>query len=63
MIGNKHILLGVSGGIAAYKACALTSRLTQLGADVKVVMTDNAQKFVSPLTFQALSRNPSIPTR
>ncbi|MFD2760503.1 bifunctional phosphopantothenoylcysteine decarboxylase/phosphopantothenate--cysteine ligase CoaBC [Lentibacillus juripiscarius] len=58
MIGNKHILLGVSGGIAAYKACALTSRLTQLGADVKVVMTDNAQKFVSPLTFQALSRNP-----
>ncbi|TRM12347.1 bifunctional phosphopantothenoylcysteine decarboxylase/phosphopantothenate--cysteine ligase CoaBC [Lentibacillus cibarius] len=58
MINNKRIVLGVSGGIAAYKACALTSKLTQQGADVKVVMTDNAQKFVSPLTFQALSRNP-----
>ncbi|WP_010530486.1 bifunctional phosphopantothenoylcysteine decarboxylase/phosphopantothenate--cysteine ligase CoaBC [Lentibacillus jeotgali] len=58
MIQNKNILLGVSGGIAAYKACALTSKLTQQGAAVKVIMTDNAAKFVSPLTFQALSRNP-----
>ncbi|WP_369693642.1 bifunctional phosphopantothenoylcysteine decarboxylase/phosphopantothenate--cysteine ligase CoaBC [Lentibacillus sp. CBA3610] len=58
MIQNKNILLGVSGGIAAYKACALTSKLTQQGADVKVIMTENAAKFVSPLTFQALSRNP-----
>jgi phosphopantothenoylcysteine decarboxylase / phosphopantothenate---cysteine ligase len=58
MIKDKKILLGVSGGIAAYKACALTSKLTQQGANVKVVMTKSAVEFVSPLTFQALSRNP-----
>ncbi|GAB3067692.1 bifunctional phosphopantothenoylcysteine decarboxylase/phosphopantothenate--cysteine ligase CoaBC [Virgibacillus ainsalahensis] len=58
MVYNKNILLGVSGGIAAYKACALVSKLTQKGANVKVIMTENATKFVSPLTFQALSRNP-----
>ncbi|MFD2628331.1 bifunctional phosphopantothenoylcysteine decarboxylase/phosphopantothenate--cysteine ligase CoaBC [Oceanobacillus kapialis] len=58
MLKDKKILLGISGGIAAYKACALTSKLTQQGAIVKVIMTDSAVKFVSPLTFQALSRNP-----
>lgn len=58
MIKDKNILLGVSGGIAAYKACALTSKLTQAGANVRVMMTRNASEFVSPLTFQALSRNP-----
>ncbi len=58
MIKNKKVLLGVSGGIAAYKACDLTSKLTQRGADVRVIMTESATKFVSPLTFQALSRNP-----
>lgn len=58
MVYKKNILLGVSGGIAVYKACALTSKLTQMGANVKVMMTENAAKFVSPLTFQALSRNP-----
>lgn len=58
MLKQKNILLGVTGGIAAYKACALTSKLTQFGANVKVVMTSSATKFVSPLTFQALSRNP-----
>src|SRR5699024_5188728 len=57
MLKNKKVLLGVSGGIAVYKACDLTSKLTQLGADVRVVMTESAMKFVSPLTFQALSRN------
>ncbi|CDQ40168.1 MULTISPECIES: bifunctional phosphopantothenoylcysteine decarboxylase/phosphopantothenate--cysteine ligase CoaBC [Virgibacillus] len=57
MVNQKNILLGVTGGIAAYKACALTSKLTQKGANVKVVMTENATKFVSPLTFQALSRH------
>lgn len=55
---NKKVLLGVSGGIAAYKACDLTSKLTQRGADVRILMTESATKFVSPLTFQALSRNP-----
>jgi phosphopantothenoylcysteine decarboxylase / phosphopantothenate---cysteine ligase len=58
MVYQKNILLCVSGGIAAYKACALTSKLTQKGANVKVIMTESASKFVSPLTFQALSRNP-----
>ncbi|WP_027963138.1 bifunctional phosphopantothenoylcysteine decarboxylase/phosphopantothenate--cysteine ligase CoaBC [Halalkalibacillus halophilus] len=58
MLTNKKILLGVSGGIAAYKACALTSKLVQQGAEVKVVMTEGSTAFVQPLTFQALSRNP-----
>lgn len=58
MLKNKNVLLGVTGGIAAYKACDLTSKLTQQGANVRVVMTKSATKFVSPLTFQALSRNP-----
>src|SRR5699024_8165694 len=58
MLHNKNILLGVSGGIAAYKACALASKLTQEGANVKVIMTESAVEFVSPLTFQSLSRNP-----
>ncbi|SDL75615.1 bifunctional phosphopantothenoylcysteine decarboxylase/phosphopantothenate--cysteine ligase CoaBC [Sediminibacillus halophilus] len=58
MVKGKKIVLGVTGGIAAYKACTLTSRLTQAGADVKVIMTASAGNFVSPLTFQALSRNP-----
>ncbi|KKE78322.1 bifunctional phosphopantothenoylcysteine decarboxylase/phosphopantothenate--cysteine ligase CoaBC [Oceanobacillus caeni] len=58
MVNQKNILLCVSGGIAVYKACALTSKLTQKGANVKVIMTESASKFVSPLTFQALSRNP-----
>ncbi|KXZ14896.1 phosphopantothenoylcysteine decarboxylase [Bacillus nakamurai] len=54
---NRNILLCVSGGIAVYKACALTSKLVQAGANVKVIMTESAREFVSPLTFQALSRN------
>ncbi|MFC7061264.1 bifunctional phosphopantothenoylcysteine decarboxylase/phosphopantothenate--cysteine ligase CoaBC [Halobacillus seohaensis] len=58
MLTNKKIVLGVSGGIAAYKAAALTSKLVQAGASVKVIMTANAQKFVAPTTFQALSRQP-----
>lgn len=54
---GKKVLIGVTGGIAVYKACDLTSKLTQLGADVRVIMTEGATEFVSPLTFQALSRN------
>ncbi|MCP3739040.1 bifunctional phosphopantothenoylcysteine decarboxylase/phosphopantothenate--cysteine ligase CoaBC [Rossellomorea sp. BNER] len=57
MIQGKKILLCVSGGIAVYKAAALTSKLTQAGAIVKVIMSESATKFVTPLTFQALSRN------
>ena len=54
-LDGKEILLCVTGGIACYKAAALTSRLTQAGAGVTVVMTDAAQRFVAPLTFQSLS--------
>ncbi|MFS0861433.1 bifunctional phosphopantothenoylcysteine decarboxylase/phosphopantothenate--cysteine ligase CoaBC [Fredinandcohnia sp. 179-A 10B2 NHS] len=56
-MNNKKILLCVSGGIAVYKAVALTSKLTQAGATVKVIMSESAMKFVTPLSFQALSRN------
>ena len=55
---GKTIVLGVTGGIAAYKACDLTSRLRKAGAQVFVVMTANAQKFVCPQTFETLSANP-----
>lgn len=62
MVGSglqgKTIVLGVSGGIAAYKAAALCSRLVQRGADVHVIMTDSAAKFITPLTLQTLSRHP-----
>ncbi len=55
---GKTIVLGVTGGIAAYKACDLTSRLRKAGAQVFVVMTENACKFVCPQTFETLSANP-----
>ncbi|MFN2348325.1 MAG: bifunctional phosphopantothenoylcysteine decarboxylase/phosphopantothenate--cysteine ligase CoaBC [Thioalkalivibrio sp.] len=55
---HKRILLGVTGGIAAYKACELTRRLREAGAQVRVVMTRGATEFVTPLTFQALSGQP-----
>ena len=52
----KKILIGISGGIAAYKAASVVSKLTQAGHDVRVIMTQNATQFVSPLTFAALTR-------
>ncbi|EJQ97048.1 phosphopantothenoylcysteine decarboxylase/phosphopantothenate-cysteine ligase [Bacillus cereus ISP3191] len=57
MLKGKKILLCVTGGIAVFKAAALTSKLTQAGAIVKVMMSESAVKFVTPLTFQALSRH------
>ena len=54
---NKQIVLGVTGSIAAYKSCELVRLLVDAGASVRVVMTRSATEFVSPLTFQALSRN------
>ncbi|MDF1506639.1 bifunctional phosphopantothenoylcysteine decarboxylase/phosphopantothenate--cysteine ligase CoaBC [Robertmurraya sp. DFI.2.37] len=57
MLNGKKVLLCVTGGIAVYKAAALTSKLTQAGAEVKVILSESAAKFVTPLTFQALSRN------
>ncbi len=55
---GKNIVLGVSGGIAAYKSAELTRRLIDAGAQVRVVMTKSAMAFIQPLTFQALSGNP-----
>ncbi|MGI1679551.1 MAG: bifunctional phosphopantothenoylcysteine decarboxylase/phosphopantothenate--cysteine ligase CoaBC [Cellvibrionaceae bacterium] len=55
---NKHILLGVTGGIAAYKSAEIIRRLQDRGADVRVVMTPAACEFITPLTLQALSGNP-----
>ncbi len=57
MLKGKTILLGISGGIAAYKAAALCSKLAQAGASVHVIMTESAAKFIAPLTLQTLSRN------
>jgi phosphopantothenoylcysteine decarboxylase / phosphopantothenate---cysteine ligase len=56
-LSNRHILLGVTGGIAAYKAAELVRRLQDQGAAVRVVMTRAAQEFITPLTLQALSGN------
>ena len=59
MLRDRRIVLGVTGGIAAYKACELVSRLKKAGAQVRVVLTAHAAKFVPPLTFETLSGNPA----
>ena len=58
MLRDKRIVLGVTGGIAAYKVADLASKLVQAGALVDVIMTQGAQQFVTPLTFQALTKRP-----
>ncbi|MDN3652807.1 bifunctional phosphopantothenoylcysteine decarboxylase/phosphopantothenate--cysteine ligase CoaBC [Thalassotalea ponticola] len=55
---NKNIVLGVTGGIAAYKCAELIRRLKEQGANVRVIMTDGAKAFITPLTLQAVSANP-----
>ncbi|MDD4179019.1 MAG: bifunctional phosphopantothenoylcysteine decarboxylase/phosphopantothenate--cysteine ligase CoaBC [Candidatus Margulisbacteria bacterium] len=60
MLTNKTIIVGVTGGIAAYKACELVSRLKKLNADVWVVMTAAATKLVGPITLRTLSGNPVV---
>lgn len=57
MLKDKTVVIGVSGGIAAYKACDVVSRLKKLNANVHVIMTKGATEFVTPLTFQSLSQN------
>ena len=57
-LSNKRILLGVTGGIAAYKSAEICRRLQDEGAEIRAAMTHAAQKFITPLTLQALSRNP-----
>lgn len=58
MLKGKKIVLGVTGGIAAYKSAILTRLLVKQGAEVKVVMTDSAHEFITPLTLSTLSKNP-----
>jgi len=58
MLAKVRVLLGISGGIAAYKSAELTRLLVKAGAEVRVVMTEGAQAFITSLTFQALSGNP-----
>lgn len=60
MLKNKTIIVGVTGGIAAYKSADLVSKLVQLGANVWVAMTAEAAKLVTPITFRTLSKNPVI---
>jgi len=55
---NKNILIGITGGIAAYKVCDLINILRKDGASVKVIMTEAAEKFITPLTIQTLTSNP-----
>ncbi|MEM6460220.1 MAG: flavoprotein [Planctomycetota bacterium] len=57
-LNGRRVLVGVTGGIAAYKTATLVSRLVQAGADVRVLMTESAVRFVAPLTFQSLSGHP-----
>nr|WP_297572999.1 bifunctional phosphopantothenoylcysteine decarboxylase/phosphopantothenate--cysteine ligase CoaBC [uncultured Peptostreptococcus sp.] len=57
MLSNKTIVVGVTGGIAAYKACDVVSKLKKLNANIHVVMTESACEFVNPMTFQTLSNN------
>ena len=55
VLSNRRIILGVTGSIAAYKAADLASRLTQAGAQVDVILSGAAEKFITPLTFQSVT--------
>ena len=60
MDGSKHILVGVTGGIAAYKTIEVVSKLKKLGYQVNVILTKHACEFVTPLTFETISNNPVV---
>lgn len=60
MLAGKHILVGVTGGIAAYKTASLVRLLIKEGAEVKVLMTETAKQFITPLTLATLSKNPIL---
>ena len=60
MLQGKKIVLGITGSIAAYKSAVLTRLLVKAGAEVKVVMTDSAKTFITPLTLSTLSKNPAL---
>ena len=57
MLKHKNIVIGITGGIAAYKACEIISYLKHEGANVDVIMTKNATEFITPLTIETLSKN------
>lgn len=57
-LADKEVLLGVTGGVAAYKSADLCSKLVQKGAQVSVIMTESAREFIGPVTFEALTRRP-----
>jgi phosphopantothenoylcysteine decarboxylase / phosphopantothenate---cysteine ligase len=59
-LDGRHIVLGLSGGIACYKAAELTRQLTKAGATVQIVMTEAAEKFIGAVTMQALSNRPVV---
>ena len=59
-MNGANLLLGVTGSVAAFKAADLTVRLKEIGAAVRVIMTESAQRFVTPLTFETLSRQPVL---
>ena len=63
MLNDRRILVGVGGGIAAYKVAQIVSTLAKAGADVRVVMTDAAQEFVTALTFSTLTRQAAYDDR
>jgi phosphopantothenoylcysteine decarboxylase/phosphopantothenate--cysteine ligase len=60
MLRGKNILIGVTGGIAAYKTATIIRLLVKDGAEVKVIMTDHAKEFITPLTLATLSKNPVL---
>jgi phosphopantothenoylcysteine decarboxylase/phosphopantothenate--cysteine ligase len=60
MLKDKHIIVGVTGGIAAYKAAILIRLLVKQGAEVKVVMTPTARQFITPLTLATLAKSPVL---
>ena len=59
-VRGRHVVLGVTGGIAVYKSCEIVSRLRKLGVETHVIMTKNATQFVQPLTFETLSNHPVV---
>jgi phosphopantothenoylcysteine decarboxylase / phosphopantothenate---cysteine ligase len=59
MLEGRRVLVGVGGGIAAYKVCAIVSALAKSGASVRVILTNSAQQFITPLTLSTLSRHPA----
>ncbi|PSB18075.1 bifunctional phosphopantothenoylcysteine decarboxylase/phosphopantothenate--cysteine ligase CoaBC [filamentous cyanobacterium CCP2] len=63
MFHSRRILIGISGGIAAYKVCEVVSTLAKAGAEVRVILTEGATQFIAPLTFATLSRQPAYTDR